>query len=92
MSDQVVKLALVADLSSIARDRADRLRGLDALTAHLSHDESDQFRAFLLGALCAEVGQAVWEGALGNAMEWSNTWLRGAQEAASDREDDEPRS
>lgn len=92
MSGQGVRLALVADLSQLERDRADRLRGLDALTEHLTHDEADQFRAFLLGALCAAVSQVEWERALGNAMEWSNTWLRTTQEAGDKREPGEPRS
>lgn len=89
MPPEADKLRLVPELSRVARDTADRLRGLDALTEHLSRDESDQFRAYMLGALAAVVDQVEWERALGNAMEWSNTWLRttGGKAATDEKAD-----
>lgn len=92
MPPEADKLRLVPELSRVARDTADRLRGLDALTEHLVRDESDQFRAYMLGALAAVVDQVEWERALGNAMEWSNTWLRTTQQRTAESEPDEPRS
>lgn len=84
------RLWRVPDLTRRESDAADRLRGLDALTEHLSRDEADQFRAFLLGALAHSVSTADWENAMGNAMEFSNTWLRTTQGEARDRPSDPP--
>lgn len=76
------------DLTRSEADAVDRLRGLDTLTEHLSRDEADQFRAYLVGALAHAVTTADWENAMGVAMECSNTWLRTTQGEARERPSD----
>lgn len=67
---------LVEPLTDVQALAHERLKGLDALTEHLSHTEADMFRSYMLGFLSGLVSQDDWENALGGAMESSNTWLR----------------
>lgn len=85
-------MQLVPDMPEALERAVVRLSGLEALCTHLSHDERDQFRSFMLGWLAHTAPTADWEDALGHAMESSNTWLRTTQGQTRHNDPDEPLS